>query len=89
MERCKYLLPCGKCDKFGKTCEATTDTETLKMYDSLTFPTKECEHDWAVESRIAYPPIADEIPYYTVRLICRKCRATKTETTDVYGIYMY
>ena len=86
MERCKYLLPCGRCDKRGAPCDATI--ETLDMYDSPTPPTKECEHDWVVESRVVHPQIKDEMPYYTVRLTCRKCRATRTETTDVYGSYM-
>lgn len=34
MENCKYRLPCGRCEKFNKDCDA---------------PRKNCNHNWIIE----------------------------------------
>lgn len=33
--RCKYLLPCGRCEKKGAPCDC-----------DIEFEPKECEHEW-------------------------------------------
>lgn len=33
---CKYILPCGRCEKRGASCDA---------------PKKECSHHWMIEVR--------------------------------------
>ena len=36
MVDCKYILPCGRCEKRGADCDA---------------PNKECNHHWIIEVR--------------------------------------
>lgn len=32
MSKCKYLLPCGRCDKFDKKCKVKKDCMTNSKY---------------------------------------------------------
>lgn len=42
MEICKYILPCGYCDKYDMPCKATEkDTEIKNTFN--------CDHDWHYE----------------------------------------
>lgn len=49
MKRCKYLLPCGRCDQRGALCDATV--EQIEVYNSLESP-EECEHEWRYEGEL-------------------------------------
>ena len=49
MKRCKYLLPCGRCDQRGAPCDVTV--KQLEIYDSLESP-EECEHDWRINGQL-------------------------------------
>ena len=43
--RCKYLLPCGRCDKRGAPCDATIGG--IEAYSLM--KTTKCNHDWIIE----------------------------------------
>jgi hypothetical protein len=44
IERCKYFLPCGYCDKYDIPCKASK--ENLANYYGISDVPKECEHNW-------------------------------------------
>lgn len=60
MKLCKYLLPCGRCDKFDTYCHVTY--EDIKTYNRV--QTKECDHHWVYQGK----DTADK-KYY----LCCKC----------------
>lgn len=68
MERCKYLLPCGRCDKRGAPCDATA--KQLEIYDSLESP-EECEHEWRYHG-------CDTVGHSGHYYVCMKCGAMKS-----------
>lgn len=77
MERCKYILPCGRCDKRGAPCDATV--KQLEVYDSLESP-KECKHNWVLEEQ---ETIKQKVFYKRYKCsICGKERMVKNELQD-------
>lgn len=75
IERCKYLLPCGYCDKYEIPCKASREDMTnyynvpLTKEENNTFS---CNHDWRFESSIINEDGCTE------RHRCTKCGETKT-----------
>lgn len=53
IEKCKYLLPCGHCDKFDRLCNYNTPIELnheyiegsqkVRIFDNKT----DCDHQWS------------------------------------------
>lgn len=49
MKICEYFMPCGRCDKFNKSCDLTVkDLENyqIMMGDTTPETKSECEHEW-------------------------------------------
>lgn len=65
MKVCKYLLPCGKCDKFGGFCSTTP--RNMEAYNRLL--KEECDHHWVYQNGNA-----TEGYYY-----CCKCGEHRTK----------
>ena len=61
---CKYILPCGRCDKTHKICD---------LPQSDLGKEKECDHDWK------YAGEYFNLESFTggERYVCSKCNATK------------
>lgn len=58
MADCKYKLPCGKCDKYSKDCDA----------DGA------CDHKWIVHGAVVITTEAPTTPNGHYRyLLCEKC----------------
>lgn len=62
MEECKYRLPCGRCDKFNKECDAPKDNVL-----------NECEHSWEVTS---FDLKNDDLYFYYTCRKCGSIRVT-------------
>ena len=73
MKRCKYLLPCGRCDQRGAPCDATA--KQLDIYYSLESP-EECIHNWIIN--VSKSDYKDEQgnEYCVVHQHCSKCGMT-------------
>ena len=74
IERCKYLLPCGYCDKYDMPCK-TTKEDLAKFYCvPLNTNTTEsiCNHDWRFKCSILNESGCAEQHY------CAKCGEIKT-----------
>lgn len=78
IERCKYLLPCGYCDKYDIHCKATQ--EDLKNYYNIpivntSHATEEteniCNHNWRYKGTIMNPDGCVEL------YLCDKCGEIK------------
>ena len=69
MKKCKYLLPCGRCDQRGAPCDATV--KQLEIYDSLE-SSEECGHNWVLEEQ---ETIKQKVSYK--RYKCRICGKEK------------
>lgn len=71
MERCKYLLPCGRCDKRGAPCDATI--KGLEAYNSMKSPKCECKHKWIerLEKTDLHNGCGES--YYIQRKYCVEC----------------
>ena len=67
--RCKYLLPCGVCDKYDKRCDVV-ETEVELCEAQLK---QGCKHDWKVDKVITFPPGKTSNAYRHIRRVCRKC----------------
>mgnify|MGYP003322350931 CR=1 FL=1 len=70
VEKCKYLLPCGRCDKFNRDCDK-----------NIRFPTVQinCEHDLEfVESKTFASDFTRQELYR-----CTKCGSEKYEYIDL------
>ena len=79
--KCKYLLPCGHCDKFDKKCEHNdpisvqsgsplkVNEHIIEVMDTQTEKAI-CNHEWEPLNTV-------NTAGYVYR--CRKCGATKTE----------
>lgn len=76
IKRCKYLLPCGYCDKYDIPCKVSRE-DMANHYYNVTLTEKEnntfsCSHDWRLETSILNED------GYTERHHCAKCGETKT-----------
>ena len=67
---CKYRLPCGRCDKYDKFCEAI-QYEILKQEQEKNLKSTECKHDWVLIN--SYTNSAGTNKTYK----CAKCDAIK------------
>ena len=77
MKRCKYLLPCGRCDQRGAPCDATV--KQLETYDSLESP-EECNHNWVLEEQEI---IKQKVSYKRYKCyICGKEKIIRIEFQD-------
>lgn len=79
--KCKYLLPCGHCDKFDKVCDhnkpstvqgvpLTQNEDYIREVLDTEIKTAMCIHEWEPVNSI-------NTAGYVYR--CRKCGTTKTE----------
>lgn len=67
--KCKYLLPCGHCDKYNIICEVNkTIKSSIKSYC-------DCQHDWTNRCGITDTKANIEYSMY----ICSKCGDVKAE----------
>lgn len=69
IERCKYLLPCGYCDKYDVPCKASK--EDLANYYNISLTEIGCNHDWKFECHIENTARCGK------RYRCAKCGETK------------
>ena len=85
MGRCKYLLPCGRCDKRGAHCDASD--ANLESHNTLKAPSEptptehkydpNCNHDWFYESTTyTNPDLSLTYNSYTTYR-CSKCEVRK------------
>lgn len=72
---CKYMLPCGRCDKHGEVCEAFMNEIKMVQEEFKGYKTKHCDHDWYVAGSAAGTKAKYRV------LICSKCGAQQTEKT--------
>lgn len=77
MKRCKYLLPCGRCDQRGALCDVTA--EQLNIYNSLELP-EECNHGWVLKEQEI---IEQKVSYK--RYKCRICGKEKIIRIEFQG----
>ena len=73
IKRCKYLLPCGYCDKYDIPCKASKKDLANYYNIPLAEETEDiCNHDWRFECSIINEAGCAE------RHRCAKCGETKT-----------
>lgn len=80
VEECKYLLPCGLCDKTNEECEKhKQELQSLQSYLRSKYhifaDNKVCEHDWVNRCGITDTKANIEYSMYT----CSKCGDVKAE----------
>ena len=68
MKLCRYMLPCGYCEKYSVPCQAEPDSQ-----DKILSINQECEHDWV------YLISNKSGDHY----ICSKCKEIKVYPTKV------
>jgi hypothetical protein len=73
IHRCKYLLPCGYCDKYDIPCKAT-DEDVSKHHALPIDNATECNHEWRFECSLC--SIVDGVEYAEIYR-CPKCGMTK------------
>lgn len=66
IERCKYLLPCGYCDKYNIPCKASKK-DLMRYYGIAEEDEEKCEHEWRYKGK-------NEIGHYYK---CIKCDTMK------------
>lgn len=68
---CKYILPCGRCDRHGNVCDVFEYErfKEQKEQEELITLNDCCDHDWAAQGSDIYGT------YY----ICNKCGSVKRE----------
>ena len=71
--RCKYLLPCGYCDKYDIPCKAKKE-DLFNFYNIPLEDIKECEHEWEL-TESSLDPI-----YVTLHYVCSKCGEKKSSS---------
>lgn len=81
MNLCKYLLPCGRCDKYDKPCNMSikdfknynilSSKEELKSETKFECNHKKCNHKWELSKNNS--PASKR--YY----VCAYCGAMKEE----------
>lgn len=76
IQDCKYMLPCGWCDKYNRFCNMV---ESIK----IGVPISECKHNWITEKAEAVTKEeAGCTTYYTLRCsICGKKRIKRVEVS--------
>ena len=69
-EKCKYLLPCGMCDKYGYECDMNCDN---KDYEQVISCIKYGDHEWRF--------VKSETQGNMTRSVyeCSKCKTQKHE----------
>lgn len=74
IKRCKYLLPCGYCDKYDIPCKASK--EDMANYYNTPNTVEEteniCNHDWRFECTVFNEAECIERHY------CTRCGETKS-----------
>ena len=75
MKGCKYLLPCGWCDKYDRRCNVSL--EEFEFFNKE----EQCNHNWVTEkAETATKEEAGCVTYYTLRCsICGKKRIKRVE----------
>ncbi len=43
---CKYMLPCGRCDKHGEPCEALVNKFKILQEECDKYKKEHCKHKW-------------------------------------------
>ena len=74
--RCKYLLPCGYCDKYDMPCKANKE-DMVNFYNiSLAEDKKEeeCKHEWEMTGHSIDP--FNVIYHY----VCSRCGEKKSSS---------
>lgn len=87
--KCKYLLPCGYCDKYNTQCKADRERvvstpaelyknlkEEFELHDKDT-STSICNHAWYYDSYI------DDINGRTEKHVCNYCGKVKYVQTKI------
>lgn len=79
MEECKYRLPCGRCEKFNKDCDAPKDND-------LSNNTKHwCEHEWVYNDAEVADYTENGKRRYHLRRRCIHCGLVHEKlSTDKY-----
>lgn len=74
IKRCKYLLPCGYCDKYDIPCKAKKE-DLFNFYNvPNTEDIKKCEHKW---EEVGHSVDPDYVIYHYV---CSKCGEKKSSS---------
>lgn len=80
--RCKYLLPCGYCDKYDMPCKASKE-DTVNFYnipnaiEETKNSSNNCDHNWEyIYTSLSYPVYE----YYR----CTKCGETKKMEIEAF-----
>lgn len=75
MQECKYRLPCGRCEKYNRDCDAP----------------KECNHNWAYDTKQTDSYDENGNRYYLMRKFCIKCGVVeeKLRTCDEFCKELY
>lgn len=71
MIQCKYLLPCGYCDKNERICHI----REKEILDSCTEELSTCSHDYALLGETYETDYAGNIRTITYHYKCSKCGA--------------
>lgn len=77
MEKCKYRLPCGRCDKFDTLCDFNKDAFISKDDSIIPDPNK-CDHDWVLTDKynFSYTCIdGEEVTFRSNKYVCNKCKS--------------
>lgn len=76
--RCKYLLPCGYCDKYDIPCKAKGE-DMVNFYNiPLAEDIKECDHDW----RFLQECYDDDNHIFLNKYFCAHCGEIKYEVNN-------
>lgn len=74
---CKYMLPCGRCDKHGEPCEALINELKMMQEEFEAYKKKHCEHDWRIVGSVAGTKAQYQV------FVCSKCGAQQTQKTII------
>ena len=74
---CKYILPCGNCDKYDCFCKAAE----CEMSEGKKNPSEECTHNWILEKiESVEKETSGTATYYTQK--CSICGASQIKKIE-------
>jgi len=74
VEKCKYRLPCGWCDRTNKICSIYSPTDLQNINDVYSnIAINMCEHQW----------ICNGVSTHTMSYECKICGEQKIEAIEI------
>lgn len=74
MADCKYMLPCGRCDKHGKACEFLVNKFKVLQEEFDEYKRDNCDHKWISHGATVITTKSPTTPNGCYEyLLCEKC----------------